>query len=802
MRPNPIPPCASPLPFRGGAGGGGYPLGSACGARPHPNPSPEGEELRKWRSIGLLFIAAMIGSIVSTPLAARETAVTQPATSATLTIERVYASPGVAGPNPRGVRLSPDGRFLTMLRSRADDRDRYDLWGFDRKTGQWRMLVDSARLASGRELSQTEKMNRERQRIGALKGIVSYDWASDSQSVLAPVDGQLFLAHVAGPDAGKVAPIAAAQGAEVLNPTLGPRGTQIAFVRDRRLWVAPLTGAARAVTPAEANADVHWGEAEFIAQEELHRFAGYWWSPDQGRLAVERFDESGVGLVTRAAIGAGATSVTQQRYPGAGTANAVVSLAIVGIDGETRVDVDLGPDKDIYLARVDWAPDGKTLYVQRLNRVQDRLDMLAVDPDTGASRVVFSEVARDKSWINLSDAYRFLADGSLIWWSERDGHGHLYHYKQGAWTQLTRGNWEVSSLVAVDQKAGRVILTGNRDDVLAGQVYALDLAHPDTLTPLGDPAFDNHATADGKGQTLIVTRSADAQPPQSYLADSAGKRLAWIEENRVAGDHPYAPYLAAHRPAQFGTIKAADGSDLHWLMITPKLEPGKRYPVFTYHYGGPSAQVVRRGWQGALAQAVVAKGYIWFAIDNRGSANRGVDFESQIWHAMGSVEVEDQLAGTRWLKTQGYVDPARIATFGWSYGGYMTLKMLEEHPHEWTAGIAVAPVTRWELYDTAYTERYLGDPKAPGGVYDRAGALVDATKIADPLLVIHGMADDNVVLDNTTALVAKLQANAVPFEMMLYPGQTHGIGGPKISVHLYDAVFDFLARHGVGAGGK
>jgi dipeptidyl-peptidase-4 len=746
-----------------------------------------------------IVAAALLGSMSA---AAREKFVTSPAAPATLTLERVFASPGIAGAVPRGVRLSPDGRFLTLLRNRADDRDRYDLWGFDRHSGKWRRLVDSAKLSSGRDLSETARMQRERLRIGTLKGIVSYDWAPDSQSVLVPVDGQLFLVHVTGHDAGKVAAVTAAQGAEVLNPTLGPKGGRIAFIRDRRLWVAPLEGAAEAVTPVEANADVHWGEAEFIAQEELHRFAGYWWAPDESRLAVERFDESGVGLVSRAAIGAGATSVTQQRYPGAGTANAVVSLSIVSADGETRVAVDLGPDNDIYLARVDWSHDGKTLYVQRLNRAQDRLDMLAVNPATGASRVLFTETAAPKSWINLSDAYRFLADGSLIWWSERDGHGHLYHFKDDQWRQLTQGNWEVSSLVAVDQTAGRVILTGNRDDVLGGQVYALDLAHPGNLTPLGDPAYDNHANADGKGQTLIVTRSGDTQPAQSYLADATGKRLAWIEENRVEDGHPYAPYLARHQPAQFGTIKAADGTDLHWVMITPPLEPGKRYPVFTYHYGGPSAQVVRRGWQGALAQAVVAKGFIWFALDNRGSANRGVDFESQIWHAMGSVEVDDQLAGTRWLKTQGFVDPARIATFGWSYGGYMTLKMLEQHAHEWAAGIAVAPVTRWELYDTAYTERYLGDPKAPGGVYDRAGAIVDATRIADPLLVIHGMADDNVVLDNTTALVATLQAHAVPFEMMLYPGQTHGIGGPKISVHLYDVVFDFLSRHGVVAGGK
>ncbi len=755
----------------------------------------------------LILAALVCAGLAPTILSARENTVNPSAATIPLTLERVFASPGIAGAVPRGVKLSPDARYLTVLRNRPDDRNRYDLWGFDRRNGTWSMLVDSAKLSSGKDLSEAAKMQRERERIGELKGVVSYDWAPDSQSVLVPVDGQLFLAHVAGKLAGTVEPIAAAQGGEVLNPTLGPKGGHLAFVRDRRLWiaslgVAPLAGHATALTPPETNPDVHWGEAEFVAQEELHRMAGSWWAPDEKRLAVERYDESGVALVSRAAIGAGATSVTRQRYPAAGTANAVVSLSILTTDGESKVDVDLGSDHDIYLACVDWAPDGKTLYVQRLNRVQDRLDMLAVDPETGASRVLFSEHAAPKSWINLSTAYRFLADGSLIWWSERDGHGHLYHYKAGAWQQLTHGDWEVTGLVAVDEKTGRVILTGNRDDVLRGQVYALDLAHPDTLTPLGDPAYDNNATADRAGHALIVTRNADAQPPQSYLADAAGQRLAWIEENRVAGTHPYAPYLAAHRPAAFGTIKAADGTDLHWMMITPPMEPGKRYPVFTYHYGGPSAQVVRRAWQGALAQAVVAKGYIWFAIDNRGSANRGVAFESPIWHAMGSVEVDDQLAATRWLKQQAYVDPARIATFGWSYGGYMTLKMLEAHPGEWTAGIAVAPVTRWELYDTAYTERYLGDPKAPGGVYDRAGALIDAPKITDPLLVIHGMADDNVVLDNTTALAAMMQAHATPFEMMLYPGQTHGIGGPKISVHLYDTVFDFLSRHGVVAGGK
>jgi dipeptidyl-peptidase-4 len=197
----------------------------------------------------------------------------------------------------------------------------------------------------------------------------------------------------------------------------------------------------------------------------------------------------------------------------------------------------------------------------------------------------------------------------------------------------------------------------------------------------------------------------------------------------------------------------------------------------------------------------VARGYIYFALDNRGSENRGVDFGSAIWHAMGTVEVEDQLAGARWLKQQAYVDPKRVSTFGWSYGGYMTLKMLEAHPGVWAAGISVAPVTKWELYDTAYTERYLGNPKVDPQVYKAAGALENTGRISDPLLLVHGMADDNVVFENSSALIAKMQGEAVPFEMMLYPGYTHRISGPKVSQHLYETMFRFLDRNGAGTAG-
>ena len=736
-----------------------------------------------------LLVAASF--LAASPAYADPAAVNAPAVLAAtpLTIERVFASPSLNGAVPRGVKLSPDGRWLTVLRARADDRERYDLWGFDRKTGKWRMLADSAALGSGQDLSEAEKMQRERQRIGDLKGVVSYSWNADSKSVLVPLDGALLLVRLDGQVQRLTKP-----GEAALNPALSPKGSYVSFVRGSRLWAGKVGAEAVPITPPETVNTVHWGEAEFVAQEEMARAEGGWWAPDDSRIAVERFDEAPVGIVTRTAIGAETTKTFQQRYPVAGSANAVVSLYVMKPDGSDRVQVDLGPDPDIYLARVDWAPDAKTLYVQRQNRAQSQLDLLAVDPATGAAHTVFSEHAAAGSWINLTDNYRFLKDGSIVWWSERSGFGHLYHYVRGQSQQLTHGDWVVTDLVGLDEKAGRIFFTATKDDVLAPQVYSFELAHPGKVALLTETGFAHSASMDKAGQTLLISRSSPSQPPQVYVTNSTGKRIAWVEENRLDAAHPYAPHLGAHRAPTFGTIKADDGSELHWKMITPVMVPHQRYPVFFQHYGGPHAQTVTKGWGGGLEQAIVARGYIFFEIDNRGSANRGVKFEAAINRAMGSVEVDDQKTGALFLKTLPYVDGARIAIYGWSYGGYMTLKMLEADQGLYAAGIAGAPVTKWELYDTHYTERYLGDPGKEPQVYGQSGALADAGKIKDPLLLVHGMADDNVVFENSSMLIAKLQGEAVPFEMMLYPGYTHRVSGPKIGVHLWNTIFAFLDR--------
>ncbi|WP_128892850.1 S9 family peptidase [Erythrobacter sp. HKB08] len=735
------------------------------------------------------LLAAAASLALATPAIADDHAMSE---TADLTFEQVFASPSLDGPSPRQAKLSPDGRYLTLLRNREDERERYDLWGYDRENGQWRMLVDSEALGTGRELSEDEKMQRERARVGNLRGIIAYQWTADGTGILVPLDGDLYLARLDG----SIQRLTDTEESE-LNPALSEKSTYLSFVRDRQLWVGPVGSEAQPITPKEGDA-IRWGEAEFVAQEEMSRLTGYWWSPDDKRIVVQRTDESPVGIVTRAAIGATGTKVFDQRYPVAGSDNAIVELFVMDPDGGNRVQIDLGEESDIYVARVDWAPDGSAIYVQRQNREQTVLDMLKVDPATGASEIFFTEnAAREDYWINISDEYKFLKNGDLLWWSERSGSGQFYLFDGSNWSQLTDTPGPVTKLLGVDQESGKIFFQAV-EDVLAQHVYVIDMAEGGEARRLTSDGFTHSATMDKDAKTLLITRSNHNQPSQSYLADAQGNHLAWVEQNALEDGHPYAPHLASHRPARYGTIKAADGvTDLYYKMVTPEMEPGKQYPVFYYHYSGPGPQVVTRGWDGALQQAVVDKGYIWFELDNRGSANRGVDFEQPLYRAMGSVEVEDQKAGAEYLKTLDYVDAEKIALYGWSYGGYMTLKQLQADPGLYAAGISGAPVTKWELYDTHYTERYMGDPNKVPGAYEASSAIPQATAISDPLLLIHGMADDNVVFENSSELISVLQEGNVPFEMMLYPGYTHRVSGEMISPHLWNTIFSFLERNGV-----
>ena len=710
-----------------------------------------------------------------------------------LTAERVYAAPDLTGPRARGVSLSPDGTLVTYLKAKADDPRMTDLWAADVSGGDPRLLIDArALIPRDRVLSEAEKSRRERQGV-QTRGVVAYDWDDQGRFILVPVEGDLWLYSRAS---GQVSRLTDTPDDEI-DAKVSPRGGFVSFVRDDNLYVQPAGGGAERALTTDGTELKSWATAEFIAQEEMDRQTGYWWSPDERHIALTHVDQTGVDVVERADIGPTGATIVAQRYPRAGRPNARVDLYVADVATGARVQVDLGPDPDIYLARVDWARDGRTLYVQRQTRDQKRLDLLAVDISSGKARVILTETS--PHWVDLSDDFRALGDGGFLWSSERSGWKHLYLYGPGGnlVRQVTKGAWPVDAVQGVDEARGVVLFTASADTPIERRLYEVSYKAPAAPRPLTKAGGWWSVKVAKAGGAFAGTYEDPSTPPQTGLYRADGKLVRWIEENRLAEGHPYWPYRQRLRTPTYGTIKASDGEDLHWVMRTPPgFDPAKRYPVVVKLYGGPGRALVARTWGDPADQLYLEAGFILFTLDNHGTPNRSTAFKTAIDRKLGTWEVADQIKGAEYLKTLTYVDPARIGVTGWSYGGYMTLMLLTAPNTPFAAGVSGAPPTDWSLYDTHYTERYMGTPADNAAGYAGSEVTARVAGLApDALLLMHGMADDNVTFDNSTRLMAALQAKAIPFETMLYPGLRHRAGWTQANLkHRMEATLAFFTR--------
>jgi dipeptidyl-peptidase-4 len=716
-----------------------------------------------------------------------------------LTIERLYGSPDLTGPTARNVQFSPDGSRISFLRAKDDDRTVQDLWAMDVATGEAYLLVDARQLVpEERELTEAEIQFRERARITS-SGVVTYQWDETGAAILVPLDGDVFYVDVESTQTRRLTETEAFE----TDAKVSPDGGFVSFIRDQNLWIHDLsTGEERALT-TEGGGVISWGMAEFVAQEEMSRYTGYWWSPDDSRLAVARVDESPVMVVERFGISADAVSVSEQRYPRAGTANALVTLHVIDLGsgdmGEKAeiAEMDLGSDTDIYLSRVNWSESGETLWVQRQNRAQTQWDLLALDPRTGAEDTTRRITEQADTWINLAHDLQTLAGGGLLYLSEQSGFRHIRHVgADGVVRDITSGDWMVDSLEAVDEDAGIVWFSGWRDTPLERHLYSVNLdgGEPQRITS-GEGRWNVSVGAGGSG--FIGTYSDIDTPPNTGLYSIEGERIAWVEENPLNRTHPYAPYLARHVRPEYGTLMAADEqTELHWQMYRPDhCTAATPCPAIVQVYGGPGVQTVTKGWQSLRDQILAQSGYVLFKVDNRGSSNRGHAFEAPLHLRMGILEVEDQLAGLDWLQGRDFVDADRVGLWGWSYGGYMTLMATLQAPGRFAAGIAGAPVTDWALYDTHYTERFMSTPQDNAEGYEAGSVFAHLDGYQTPLLIIHGMADDNVTFDHSTRLFAELQERGQVFEMMTYPGQRHGIRPPPLQTHLLRTQMAFFNRY-------
>jgi dipeptidyl-peptidase 4 len=743
------------------------------------------------RNSGRYLAPALVACVVATG-----------ASGAELTIDRLFEAPALTGPTIVGLKISPDGSRITYLKGKAEDKDRLDLWEFNIQDKQAHMLVDSKALAPKQEkLSDEEIGRRERQRTAALSGILEYTFAPSGDAVLFPLGGKLYYYQLAKKKTKPVVELIDTHGFAT-DATVSPSGGHVAYVRDQNLYVYDIQAKQEKALTTDGGGAIKNGMAEFVAQEEMDRSTGYWWAPDGKHIAFARVDETPIKVTERFEIAADNVATFAQRYPTTGGPNVQVRVGVIDIKSGAVNWVDLGSEQDIYLARVNWLPDSKTLSLQRESRDQRKLDLLFADIDTGKTRTVLTETSN--TWIDLNDELSFLKNShEFIWASSRDGYTHLYLYDYGGQLirQLTAGKWVVDdfrkrAIMAVDEKTRTVYFTATEKSPTERHLYStsLDTRDPYQVRRITSNEGVHGIAMSSDARFYIDNFSNSAQPPQVSLHAVDGSLTAWLLENRLDAQHPDAPYLADNAVPETGTLTAADGQTLYYQLFKPlHFDPSKRYPAIIDVYGGPGVQRVLNNWHGSsFTQILTRAGYVVFMLDNRGTAFRGTAFQAPIHRKMGEVEVADQVQGARWLASQGFVDPQRMGVWGWSYGGYMTLNLMFKAPDVFRAGVAGAPVTDFALYDTHYTERYLDRPQNNAAGYEASSVLPYAKNLKGSLLVMHGMADDNVLFLNSTKLFRKLQDLNKPFDVMVYPGAKHGLMRQNDGRHGYKMIRRFF----------
>ncbi|HXN51202.1 MAG TPA: DPP IV N-terminal domain-containing protein [Candidatus Acidoferrum sp.] len=708
-----------------------------------------------------------------------------PASYKPLTVDRIYSEPSLSGRLTRGIAWTPDSKQISFFESKGAGKEpKTDLWALEVASGQRRSLLSAEKLES--VLPADSERTTQATGLGR-HAPAQYQWAPEGGALL--FQGPTSLAWF---DLKTQASRILISGKEnIADPKISPDGRFVSFVRNHNLWLISVAdGKERAFTEGGTE-EVRKGELDWVYPEELEITTAYWWAPDSSAIAYFEMDERKVAKYPLVDFSSPTGEAEEERYPPAGGGNPIVRVFVAPVGGGEAHALDTGENKDIYIARVNWLTDSKHLAIQRLNRQQTVLDLLIADATNGQTRTVLNET--DQYWINISNDLHFLKDGKrFLWSSERSGYRHLYLYdlegKQRA--QITKGEWEVSAVVAVDEGKGLVYFTGTAKSPLERHLYrvSLDGSAISRITIHNGTHGVNMAP---DASAFVDTYSDVLTPPRQDIARADGSLLRVINENKVSELAEY--HLSA---PQFLSVKARDGMPLNAVMIKPPdFDASKKYPVLIFTYGGPHAQVVLNAWGGNTAlwhQSMAQKGYIIFSLDNRGSAGRGHVFEEPIHYSLGAQELLDQRDGVAYLKSLPYVDAERIGIWGWSYGGHMTLHAMFEAGGEFKAGFAGGPVTDWHFYDSIYTERYLGLLPQNEQSYRASSPIDRAEGLKGKLLIAHGTGDDNVHFANTLSLINKLIDLGKYVEVMPFPGRGHGVNDPAARKVLMNRVTQFF----------
>jgi dipeptidyl-peptidase-4 len=692
---------------------------------------------------------------------------------------------GLAGRGPESTEWSPDGTKLSFVQ-RDVKGEKGELWYVDTATGEKKILVSATKLAMLDPDVNKVDNEREKERLTRYH-VAAYLWAPDSKHLIFDSRGQLWLYDLGNQTAVQFTSAGDPSG----DPKFSLDGSHLAYVRRHNLYVRPMSGKDEKQLTKDTGDNLLNGDIDWVYAEELGVRSNYFWSPDSKEIVFLHMDETNVPTYPITDWIPAHPTVDQEKYPKVGDPNPVVKLGVADIDKGKPRWITLSNDEDFYIPRFGWVRDG-VIWAEVLNRSETKLDLYFVDAKSGKSRLVLSE-SRPDSWFDFEHTeIRFLkSSAQFLWPSWRDGHTHMYLYsfdKQNPMAadarlerQLEQGEYEVLGIKGVDEAAGTVFFEANKDDPRQTQVYSVqvDGSGLKALTTGEGLHFSNFNEA-GKHYTEMYS-GPQAVPTLSLCAVGGACSLMWKAHDEIAE--------YGLRSPEFLEFKADDDTTLYGrLMLPPEGVASGKIPVIVNIYGGPAGQMVRKAVPDPFDEILARKGFAIFAVDNRGTPGRGKKFQTAIRHEFGAVELKDQLTALDQLLAQyPQLDRDRVAIWGWSNGGSMTLYAMT-HSDRFKAGVAVAPVTNQVNYDSIYTERYMGLLKQEKAGYEQSDLTKSADKLHGALLLVHGTSDDNVHFQNSIQMINALINAGKQFRLMIYPNKTHSIAGKDARVHLFTMI--------------
>lgn len=707
--------------------------------------------------------------------------VTAAAQDKEVTLESIYLKPEFTSLGLPDYRSIPDGIHYSYL------EDDLSINIYEYETGKFvRTLLDGSEF----------KRKAGRNNID----IFDYKISGDERKILISTDAEkIYRKSVVSNyyifDASKNSIIRITKTGKARTAELSPDGNFAAYVMNNNIFLVDLTSMeeTQITKDGEQNKIIN-GVPDWVYEEELGLSEAIEWSPDGTKLAYIRFDESGVREFNLTYFGELYPNESKYKYPKAGESNSIVTLHVYDLKNSKSIVVDIGTNQDVYIPRIKWTPLG-VLSIIRLNRQQNKLDVLFADAETGSSRTVHTD--ENKYYIRESYDLHFLKDGRFLHITDKDGAANVYlHTKDGS--VINRVTDEISGVSEIKG-------TDGINGILYYAAYASASYNRDVFSVKFDGS-DKKKISDKSGYNNIlftnnlkyyILSNSDANTPSSQvLYDNAGREVRTINDNKKLKEK-----LKEYRlvKKEFFTFKTSDGIELTgWIMKPHQIDPSKKYPLLMYVYGGPGSQSVLNTWGGndyMWYQTLCGKGYVIACVDGRGTGGRGTDFEKQIRGRMGELELKDQIEAAKYFGSLDFIDRDRIGIWGWSFGGYMSSLCITEGAEYFSLAVAVAPVTSFRLYDNIYTERYLGLPKDNPEGYDNNAPLVHASKLKGKLLIAHGSADDNVHYQNTMEFAKELISSNKQFEMQIYPDRNHSIVGSNTRYHLFKRITGFILNN-------